>query len=223
MQCKYLPCTKRFQIRICIPRRISVRRLCIWVSICICLALICTAYIINNLEVAKINFMTILGIRCSHKERITIIRRHVIHICQTLNSNNITYFLDRGTLLGAIRHGDILPQDDDADLSYLWKDRDEVLKALGSRFRLHGIVDLLRWSVNANESTISRVNAPHEAHSWLNRLIIKRFSGFAVDDVLPVKQLGGPGAIAHCKVPAKPHEYLRELYGPHYMDNVTCS
>ena len=56
-----------------------------------------------------------------------------------LTQNNIEYWIDGGTLLGAIRHKGIIPWDDDGDLE-IW-DRDETkLLNLKNVFANHGLV-----------------------------------------------------------------------------------
>lgn len=43
-------------------------------------------------------------------------------VSKILDENNIPYFIDGGTLLGAVRHHDLIPWDDDADFGMLTND-----------------------------------------------------------------------------------------------------
>lgn len=49
--------------------------------------------------------------------------------------NNITYWIDSGTLIGAARHGGFIPWDDDLDVCILRKDRKRLKKALLSELK----------------------------------------------------------------------------------------
>lgn len=59
----------------------------------------------------------------------TIIKiRQILKIVDTVfNNYGITYWADCGTLLGMVRHGDVIPWDDDGDVSIFKKDEQKFL------------------------------------------------------------------------------------------------
>jgi hypothetical protein len=74
--------------------------------------------------------------------------------------NNILYWIDYGTLLGAVREGDIITTDDDCDIGILRQDAEKVL-SMANTFRLKGMLLNVYFYPNFIRLDYSRINDLH--------------------------------------------------------------
>jgi hypothetical protein len=151
------------------------------------------------------------------------------YVADLLEEHGITYWLDYGTLLGAVRHGDLIPWDGDADFGILEDDVPRVL-ALADRIAADGYaldtshfavlriryspvnqrhVDLIPWADFDGE--LRDRHAPEDqwpgmgGSAWFPR----RF----IDDLTPLPLHG-----RRYPAPTSYDEFLRvHRYGPGYL------
>jgi lipopolysaccharide cholinephosphotransferase len=72
-------------------------------------------------------------------------------IDKVCRDNNLQYWLDHGTLLGAVRHKGYIPWDDDVDICVMKKDYDQLLDLLEKESQKNKDIFLLFRSNNAND------------------------------------------------------------------------
>ena len=69
----------------------------------------------------------------------------MLHIVNMLfEKNNIPYWMDGGTVLGAVRHNGIIPWDDDADIQVMKKYYQNILD-MESEFNSHNLILMKTW------------------------------------------------------------------------------
>jgi len=100
----------------------------------------------------------------------------VDHFDKVATKHNLRYWLDGGTLLGAVRHADVIPWDDDVDICMPARDANRLLKEPAIRNDLaSGGVYSLNTSVSIWRVVHTEDNAatPHEPGSWIDIFIVE--------------------------------------------------
>ncbi len=116
------------------------------------------------------NFDDLLTIECQGYKRRPGAENHLHtekealeEICEIFKENQILYWIDCGTLLGALRYGGVIPWDQDVDLAILENDHDNVLRALNLLDQTKYAVQ--DWSGRAIPKTYIRVYVKeHQKH-----------------------------------------------------------
>ena len=79
----------------------------------------------------------------------------IVHICE---KNHLSYWLDYGTLLGAVRHKGFIPWDDDLDISMMREDYIKIVPLLQEHFKNTDYVVRLTDNINHFQIRVHQKN-----------------------------------------------------------------
>src|SRR2546421_607689 len=117
--------------------------ICVFIVVCYAVYLL----YVNEREMFSSDSITVTP---GHKFKITKpvnvlqIYKLLYILDKILTKHGIEYWIDGGTLLGAIRHRGLIPWDDDGDIQ-IWDTGEDELVSLGQEFNDHGIILMNTW------------------------------------------------------------------------------
>lgn len=147
--------------------------------------------------------------------------KEFIRVC---DKHKLDYWLDYGTLLGAVRHGGFIPWDDDIDVSMLQEDlvkfKDVCRKSLNKKYKF------LFWDGRQSRLVFQKdtgafldiyaYKCDDSVVSVISRFDIVSYNvGIRKDILYPLKKIKFKGISA--KVPAQLENYLRIKYGNYLL------
>ncbi len=144
-------------------------------------------------------------------------------LVSVLDKNGINYWLDYGTLLGAVRHKGFIPWDDDLDLGVLYFDKERIVKSvekeLKDSYRIfnfgeHDKFLKLERSFGNNTITIDIFLYKNESEKLQAKFFpdgIVYNNPFPFDSIFPLKTMKFESS--EFKVPNEYDLYLKKNYG----------
>jgi len=147
-------------------------------------------------------------------------------VLDIFNKHNVAYWIDYGTLLGAIRDKDIIPWDHDADISFIMPDAHSAIcgclhkivklpSVQHIRLTYHGGVKILlcpglKWHIDIYPWRCRNNNKFYE--SCIPGFGMPEFPAYEIEEIIQIEFLG-----LQVRVPKKFQKRLARLYGPNYL------
>jgi hypothetical protein len=136
--------------------------------------------------------------------------------------NNIEYFISFGTLLGAKRHGGLIPWDTDIDIVIAEKEQKKVFNLLQKYYKNY---DISMDKYNGMVGDIIRVNFSKINHLHVDIFIYRHINNevhLGLQEVLPYNKIFPLTEIKfydlNVKAPYDIDYFLRHFFGKDYMD-----
>jgi hypothetical protein len=163
------------------------------------------------------------GLACARVHKRDILVRVFQETATTLNDNNIPYVIFWGTLLGAVRGGEIVPDDDDADFVVLGKDNHaRALEALAAKYGRDRIKVDKFFAATKGAFKIIHVDvqfAERETNgTWVRRDITPHVGIMDADTDINREPVTMHGVTVY--KPPSAGRLLKDLYGDDYMTPI---
>jgi hypothetical protein len=131
-------------------------------------------------------------------------------VTEILETHNLKYFISFGTLLGAVRHGGLIPWDTDTDLLIAERDKQKAIKALRENLPAPYVVSEDRDNAivgNIIRVNLSKTNTLHvDLFTYLEEgeeIVFGYQRRFARKEIFPLQKIAF---------------YDRELFAPHNIE-----
>lgn len=110
----------------------------------------------------------------------------LIFIDNVCKKHNLQWWLDSGSLLGAVRHGGFIPFDDDVDINMIRKDYNEFLKVMPIEMKNNNVTD--RMLIKTNSVVKKRVMPFTKVDFRMNKTTIAFLDIFPSDFMVDIDE-----------------------------------